>query len=223
MYVTNPTDFRQTERTAFLGGAAAGGESSRTIAAGAFLFREGDSAQFVFEVQTGVLRLTRVLANGRRQVIAFGYPGDIVGFPDGDVHHADCDAITAAQVVVHQTAALKDARRFPEAHQKLLGAAIREISAMQDHFMTLGQKTVTEKMASFLLVLGDRVGTRLGEYTEFNLPMCRSDIADFLCISPETVSRTFTQFRRRNIIFVDQINRVVLLDRAQLLELSEQD
>ncbi|UWQ14232.1 helix-turn-helix domain-containing protein [Aliiroseovarius sp. M344] len=225
MYVTNPIDFRHAD-TAALSLAKhqqIQPQKVRDIAVGNFLFREGDKAQNLFEVQSGVLRLTRVLANGRRQVIAFGYPGDIIGFPDGDNHHADCDAITEVSVLVHGHAVLDDARLQPELHKKLLKAAMREISAMQDHFMTLGRKSVTEKLASFLLVLGDRVGEPLSGNLEFDLPMCRSDIADFLCVSPETVSRIFTQFRKRKIIAINQIKRVVLLDREQLLELAEMD
>ena len=92
---------------------------------------------------------------------------------------------------------------------------------MQDHFMMLGRKSSVEKLASFLLVLADRVGAPLGDFDQVNLPMTRGDIADFLGLTTETVSRTFTQLRKSQIIAIDHINTVVILKPTALRSIAE--
>jgi len=187
------------------------------------LFREGDDAKHIYEIVSGVLRLTRVLENGRRQVIAFGFPGDFVGFPCCGLHHTECDAITPARVVYHRREALEDGAVNPELHAVLLQAALREIRAMQDHFMMLGCKSAREKTASFLSVLAQRTGTKLGAYTEIKLPMSRSDIADFLGLTTETVCRTISQLRSAKVIALEDPHVIVVLKPEALLALAESD
>lgn len=187
------------------------------LKAGAYLFFEGDPVDWLFEVKTGVLRLTRLLEDGRRQVIAFGYPGDIVGFPAGDLHHTDCDVLIDATLQPYRRAALETGEGDPQLHRSLLQAALREISAMQDHFMMLGRKSAVEKVASFLCVLADRVGEDAAGRQRITLPMRRGDIADFLGLTTETVSRTLTQLRKAGIIEIVNIHTVVVLKPDALL------
>ena len=182
-----------------------------TIKPGKHLFLEGDPADRIFEVASGVLRLTRIMEDGRRQVIAFGYPGDTVGFPSDGLYHTDCDALVPTTLVVHRRRYLDSPNGDSALHQRLLRAALREISAMQDHFMMLGRKSSIEKLASFLQVLTDRVGEPLGDFNQVTLPMTRADIADFLGLTTETVSRTFTQLRKSGIIAIDHVNTIVIL------------
>ncbi len=182
-----------------------------TIKPGKHLFLEGDPADRIYEVANGVLRLTRIMEDGRRQVIAFGYPGDTVGFPCDGFYHTDCDALVPTTLVVHRRADLESAKGNAALHQRLLRAALREISAMQDHFLMLGRKSSVEKLASFLQVLADRVGEPLGGFQQVTLPMPRADIADFLGLTTETVSRTFTQLRKSQIIAIDHVNTVIIL------------
>lgn len=198
-----------------------------TIKPGKHLFLEGDPADHIYEVASGVLRLTRILEDGRRQVIAFGYPGDTVGFPSDGLYHTDCDALEPATLVVHHLAALESPTADPDLHLRLLRAALREISAMQDHFMMLGRKSSIEKLASFLQVLTERVGEPVGgpsgAYAQVTLPMTRADIADFLGLTTETVSRTFTQLRKAKIIAIDQVNTIVTLKPIALQSIAQGD
>ena len=224
MYVTLPnaaTDPRQRGTVIAILSSPLATRSVRRIAPGAHVFREGDAASHVYEVQTGILRLTRVLENGRRQVIAFALPGDIVGFPNGDLHHTDCEAIGPCEVIPHRREALENGEGNPETHRRLLKAALREISAMQDHFMMLARKSATEKVASFLMVLSERVSVRRGGLSTIELKMKRADIADFLGLTMETVSRTFTQLRNSGIISLQSAQSVVVLDADSLAEASE--
>ena len=187
---------------------------------GAYLYYEGDDVEWLYQVTSGVLRLTRLLADGRRQVIAFGYPGDIVGFPSADIHHTDCEALTEVRLQPFRRSALESGEGDPKLHTALLQAALREISGMQDHFMMLGRKSASEKLASFLCVLVERCGTDLGAYRSVTLPMSRSDIADFLGLTTETVSRTFTQLRKSKIIAIDNIHTIIVQRPTALLGLS---
>ncbi len=194
-----------------------------TIKPGKHLFLEGDPADRIFEVASGVLRLTRIMEDGRRQVIAFGYPGDTVGFPSDGRYHTDCDALVPSTLVVHRRDQLESAKGDPALHLRLLQAALREISGMQDHFMMLGRKSSVEKLASFLRVLTDRVGEPLGDFDQVTLPMTRADIADFLGLTTETVSRTFTQLRKAKIIAIDHVNTVIILKPIALRAIAEGD
>lgn len=191
------------------------------ICAGKHLFHEGQTALNIYEVVTGVLRLTRVMEDGRRQVIAFGYPGDVVGFPSEGEYHTDCDALLPSMVKVYNRATLERPSGNPALHAKLLQAALREISAMQDHFLMLGRKSAGERVASFLLTLGERVGVPLGQFTQFDLPMSRSDIADFLGLTTETVCRTMTRLRKTNVIALDRVHTVIILKPDGLRAMAE--
>ena len=195
--------------------------NQRRVETGTHLFREGDDADHVYEIKTGMLRLTRVLENGRRQVIAFGLPGDIVGFPNGDLHHTDCDVIATAEILAHRRRALETGVGDTETHQRLLNAAMREISAMQDHFMMLARKSAMEKVASFLIVLSQRTGTQIGDYMTYPLPMSRADIADFLGLTIETVSRMFTLLRQRGAITLETPHTVLVQDMERLIGASQ--
>jgi len=183
----------------------------RNLAKGAHLFREDDTANRIFEIESGVLRLTRVMADGRRQVIAFGYPGDVVGFPSNGLYHSDCDALTPATLSVHKREALENGNGDAELHERLLQAALAEISGMHDHFLMLGRKSASERVASFLKTVNERVGTSAGQYSQFSLPMDRSDIADFLGLSTETVCRAISQLRKAKIIALESIHTVIVL------------
>jgi CRP-like cAMP-binding protein len=97
MYVTIPSECAAEISTPPLASTSPKSAEAR-LKPGAYLFFEGDEVEWLYQVTSGVLRLTRLLADGRRQVIAFGYPGDIVGFPAADLHHTDCEALTAGPI-----------------------------------------------------------------------------------------------------------------------------
>jgi len=219
MYVTNPAETCFKPSSATLVSVHAPPHEAH-LKAGSYLYFEGDDVEWLYQVVTGVLRLTRLLEDGRRQVIAFGYPGDIVGFPSGGLHHTDCDALVDTRLQPYRRSILEDGEGDPRLHHALLQAALREISAMQDHFMMLGRKSAVEKVASFLCVLVDRVGNDLGNYRCVDLPMSRADIADFLGLTTETVSRAFSQLRKQNIIAIENIYTITVLRRSALLELT---
>ncbi len=219
MYVTIPTEFSAISQNNTFTSLTTKSTETR-VKAGSYLYYEGDDVDWLYQVTSGVLRLTRLLEDGRRQVIAFGYPGDVVGFPSDHVHHTDCDVLVDATLQPYRVSVLENGDTDPLLHKELLQAALREISSMQDHFMMLGRKSASEKVASFLSVLSDRVGQNLGDYKQMNLPMSRADIADFLGLTTETVSRTLTQLRKSKIIAIENVHTIIVLRPTALLGLS---
>lgn len=219
MYVTNPNELTTACPVHPICCATARQPEAR-LKAGAYLFFEGDEVEWLYQVTSGVLRLTRLLEDGRRQVIAFGYPGDVVGFPTHGLHHTDCDVLVDARLQPYRRSILESEEGDPALHRALLQAALREIGAMQDHFMMLGRKSAAEKVASFLCVLTDRVGETRDGLKHVQLPMSRADIADFLGLTTETVSRSLTQLRKRGIIAIENIHSVIVRRPAALLALS---
>jgi len=224
MYVTLSNEFSPATRLPEISRprrAPAATPQRKQQAVGTHLFREGDIASNIYEITSGVFRLTRVLENGRRQVIAFGLPGDIIGFPNGTLHHTDCEAIAPAEVIAYRRNALDAFEGSPETQQRILHAALREISAMQDHFMMLSHKSAMEKVASFLITLVQRTGTPIGNYTTCTLPMSRADIADFLGLTVETVSRVLTRLRKENVITLERTKTVLIRDMEALALASQ--
>lgn len=182
-----------------------------------FLFRGGDKVSRIYQIKSGVVSLTRYLEDGRRQIIAFGYPGDIVGFPHHDRHQTDCQALTLTTLQPFRLSQVIGDHADPMLRESFLNAAFAEIAGMQDHFMMLGCKSASEKLASFLTVLANRAGTPIGQYVQVHVPMSRSDIADFLGLTTETVSRLFTQLRKGRVIALDGAHTVIIMRPEALL------
>jgi CRP-like cAMP-binding protein len=190
---------------------------------GQFLYHQGDEARTIYRVTEGVLRLSRVTERGHQQVIAFGYPGDIVGLPVRGLRNTDCDALTPA-LVAAIPARLPDATGGVAAEAAFLAAAaLWEIGAMQEHLTTLGRTSARERVASFLVVLMRRVGVRDGAGIHVDLPMGRADIAGFLGLRTETVSRAFTDFRLSGLIALPSAQHVMILKPEALAAVAEGD
>lgn len=190
----------------------------RHLGSGAHLFHEGDDVDYLYEVLTGTLRLTRVSPSGRRQVIAFCRPGDVVGFaPDGE-RHCDCDAIEAADVVAHRASALSAGD--PAHRAFLVEGALDEIARLQDHFMLLGRASLRERLAAFLLSLLRPADCPNSGAVDLHLPMTRTDIADYLGTSIETVSRAFGRLRDEGVLRADRAGNIRIPDVSALARIA---
>lgn len=186
------------------------------VGAEVHLYYAGDESPGLFVVRTGLFRLSRVTQDGRRYVVGFGYPGDVIGFcPDG-AHLSDCEAVVDSTVIRHPTETLTGCHADPGAHQALVQAALREIQEMQDHCMLLGHNLAHERVAAFLTRLGERIGKPRGDTVAFDLPMSRLDIADYLGLTVETVSRSLTILRKAGIIEIRNLHRIVVLKPVRI-------
>jgi CRP-like cAMP-binding protein len=201
----------------------AGREHQVRLRPGQFLFHQGDETRTIYRVAEGVLRLARVTEKGHQQVIAFGYPGDIVGLPVRGLRNTDCDALTPAVVTVIAARLPEDSTGAVAEAAFLAAAALWEIGAMQEHLMTLGRTSSRERVASFLVVLMRRVGSQESDGIHVDLPMSRADIADFLGIRTETVSRAFTDFRTAGLISLSSAQHVTILKPEALAEIADGD
>jgi len=188
---------------------------------GQTLFHQGDQADLLFEIVQGVARQDRVLPNGRRQVLSFGFPGDIVGFPQDGIHRNTCRMITPGTILSHPGDTVAGKSAEPGLQQRVLDAALTEITVLHDHLQTLGCASAMERTAGFLVRLTDRLGDRRPAQTVVHLPMCRTDIADYLGLSSETISRMVSHLRAAGVISLTDAQTVVVLDPGRLSRLAE--
>lgn len=181
---------------------------------------QGDPADSVYVVTQGTIRLYKLLADGRRQIIGFLMAGDFMGLALSERHAFSADAVepvAACRFARQGFAALVDAK--PHLLRRLHEAATHELALAQEHMLLLGRRTADEKVAAFLLALQDRL-KRLGNGSAtIPLPMTRCDIADHLGLTLETVSRTITKLARARMILVVP-GGVRLLDPGRLEALA---
>jgi len=178
------------------------------------VYDDGDAADCVYKVVSGAVRAVRLLADGRRQIGEFYLPGDVFGVELGERRRAAAEALGETVLLVARRASLPAG---PEQGGRLWRLALRDLQRSQDHVLTLGRRTASERLASFLLDLAER----LDATGEFELPMSRQDIADYLGLTIETVSRTLTQLQADGLVRLSGVRRVRLPRPAALAELCE--
>jgi CRP/FNR family transcriptional regulator, anaerobic regulatory protein len=186
------------------------------------LVREDDPADSLFNVTAGALKIYKLLPDGRRQVLGFLFRGDFLGVGGRERYGFTAEALTPLRLCRfprRKFMQLLDA--CPAFERELLCRASSEISAAQEQMLLLGRKTARERIASFLHVLSARA-QRLGAPADtLHLPMTRTDIADYLGLTTETVSRVFTELRRQGRIRLDGSGDVRLIDPTALAAIAE--
>jgi CRP-like cAMP-binding protein len=180
------------------------------------IFGENEPADYLYKLVSGSVRSYKVLVDGRRQIGAFYVPGDIFGLETADAHTFSAEAITDCKIlVIKRSAVMALAARDPDVARQMWAATARELKRMQEHSLLL-IKTAQERVASFLLEMAERV-TADGLV---ELPMSRQDIADYLGLTIETVSRTLTQLEKTAAIGVPSSRRILLRNRSALRRLN---
>src|SRR5215471_5091799 len=201
----------------------------RTLTSGAlkrveakeFVFAEGDAASHVYRVETGAVALFKVLADGRRQIVGFAYPGDLIGLGAEGEHIMNAQAIKPTRLRCLPILSLNQiARQDPRLGFKLYEALARELAATRDLLLTTGQRSATERVVAFLLALSRRNERNGQDPRKFDLPMTRTDIADFLGLTIETVSRTFTKLKGAGLIELPHSSTVHIADEEKLRALA---
>jgi len=182
------------------------------------IYSEGGDADYVFRVEAGVVRTYKLLRDGRRHVYAFHGPGSLFGLEIGKAYGlsaaaaSDCDVISYARRNLEGLAAHSERLSL-----ELYSSALRSLDRAQQHSLSLGRRSATEKLALFLMNSTELpiVGT------DVLLAMSRKDIADHLGLTIETVSRTFTDLEDRAFIQIKEARRVCLVDVEGLRELCD--
>ena len=177
------------------------------------IFGENEPADYLYKVLSGTVRTYKILSDGRRQVGGFYLPGDIFGLEFADEHTLSAEAVSDTKVLVVKRSALSAlAGRDPSVAQQLFALTGRELHRVQDRTLLL-IKNARERVASFLLEMADRASKN----NTIELPMSRQDIADYLGLTIETVSRTLTSLETASAIEVSPSSRrIVLRNRIAL-------
>ena len=185
------------------------------------VFYEGDPRTHVFQVEEGTIVIYKVLPDGRRQVIGFAYPGDLLGLGTSGDHLFNAQATSAAKIRCLGAHALEEAAAHDAALAlKLYQAISLELSAARNLLISIGQQSALERVAAFLVALDRKTGVADGSGSMIRLPMRRSDIADFLGLTIETVSRTLTKLRVMQMIEIVNGTEVHLRARTRLEQLA---
>ena len=186
------------------------------FSAKAEIYGEKEPADYLYRVLCGTVRTSRFLLDGRRQIGGFYFPGDIFGLEAGNEHGYSAEAILDSKVVlIKRSTMIGLAARNGEVARQLWDLTWRELARAQDHMMLLVKRS-PERVAGFLLEMASRIPD--GDAIE--LPMSRQDIADYLGLTIETVSRTLSNFQSESAIALPNSRRVVLRNRMALDQMN---
>lgn len=177
------------------------------------IYGEGEDAEFHYKVVKGAVRTYKLMRDGRRQIGEFHLAGDFFGLDIGERHRLSAEAVKDSNVLVfkrRQVEAL--AAHNARAANELWLITANHLQHAEDHMLLLGRKTALERLAAFLL----EMDFRNGENGVVELPMLRRDIADYLGLTLETVSRSFSELQSEGAVELDGARHVVLCNRAML-------
>ena len=186
------------------------------------IFFEGDEARNVFEVLDGIVCAYRILPDGERHIVSFYYPGDVIGNCSLGTYAYSAQALTPVRVRrIPRTVLERSMVQRPELAQRFLRLAAIELAATRDHLLCLAAKSAEAKLAAFLLALSRRNEEQGEDPDRITLPMTRLDIADYLGLTIETVSRTLSKFKRNGLIDLPRTTTVNLRDADRLASLAD--
>jgi CRP/FNR family transcriptional regulator len=192
------------------------------VTSGRTLFQEGDDAHYVYNIIAGAVRLFKLLPDGRRQITGFLFASDFVGIALKARYAYSVETINDTIVCRFPRRKLESLfAEMPALETRLLDTAGNELIAAQDQMLLLGRKTSVERVASFLLHLGTRASARGGKSDRIALPMTHTDIGDYLGLTVETVSRTFTKLRQKSLIATPGPHEVEIIDFDGLERMAE--
>lgn len=185
------------------------------------LVLEGDRRARVYSLTSGMLRLSTALPDGRRQIVGFLMPGDYLGLADDETYSSTAEAVGAATLCTFAAADMEAlVERFPRLKSRLLDFTRKALRQARENQMVLGRLTPVEKLAGFLLMMASRAAEHGLPTHPVELPMSRTDIADYLGLTIETVSRSFTKLRSRQLISLASAHRVEIVNPRALSQLA---
>ena len=192
------------------------------FARGETIFNEGDEAKYAYKVVSGAVRLCKHLPDGRRQIADFLLAGDFFGFLQFGFYSFTAEAVGDVVLMCYPQRQLEQiSSSTPSLRKRLLVLLSQRLLGMQDHLVMLGRQTARERLALFLVQLAQRTAVEDGE--ALDLPMTRQDIADYLGLTMETVSRVLNEFKRTRLIGIPNLHQVVLNDLEALHTIAEGD
>jgi CRP/FNR family transcriptional regulator len=186
------------------------------------LILDGDAADHVYNVVSGTLMMTRLGPDGRRQILAFLLTGSFIGFASDQLYRFNVEAVTGSELCRFERKKLEPLfQTYPEMERRFRNMAARVIESSLDLVFTLGRRNATERMAAFLLHLRDmqceeaEMEPHPGHL--WQIPMTRTDIADYLGLTIETVSRVLSRLKAKGIIRLPTLHTFEIVDEARLV------
>ncbi len=180
------------------------------------IYSEGDEARCFYKVVSGVVRTCRFLSDGRRQIDAFHREGDVFGFEAGTEHRMAAEAVSDCCVIAYRRRGLETmVSQDDRLGRWFFSHAMSSMASAREHSLLLGRGSAAQKISAFLQEVAQRDGGNV-----IDLPMSRQDIADYLGLTIETVSRTLSQLERDGVIGLPSARRVLLKDRRTLRALN---
>ena len=198
---------------------------SMNVEAGRSFIRESEPAEHFFNVTTGCAKLFKLLPDGRRQITGFAGIGTFLGLAVSATYAFSAEALEPMKVCRFSRSRLRALLDdFPAMEKRLLEVASNELVAAQEQMLLLGRKTARERLASFLIARAASPSGCLAHEPELaeaiTLPMTRADIADYLGLTIETVSRSLTRFKSEGLIEIPAAGEITIRDRAALSEMA---
>jgi CRP/FNR family transcriptional regulator, anaerobic regulatory protein len=187
---------------------------------GETLVWDGDAAQYSYVITRGTLRAQKASEDGRRQILDFLFAGQFIGIPSGATYHFDAEALTDAEVCRFDRRTLENLMaKYPAVEKGYRAGTARQLETAYDHAYALGRRTAMERVAAFLLDLHASSCPKTSTGV-LKLPMTRSDIADFLGLTLETVSRAFSRVKSLGVIRLPSPQEVEIRDVERLKALA---
>ncbi|MEP3275087.1 MAG: cyclic nucleotide-binding domain-containing protein [Stappiaceae bacterium] len=188
------------------------------------VFHEGDDARRVYELTSGTVMLYKLLPDGRRQVVEILRQGDLFGMPSGDLH--DCTAETLTDVEV-RSVARREIETSAEVQAFVTKSLIAQMESLHDHAVLLGRKSAIERVTTFIMRLIPNRGnavctgpTAQPDQCRVVLSMTRQEIADYLGLTIETVSRVISELKRRGLVKAEKQDRLIVTNTCAVCRLT---
>ncbi|WP_420410196.1 Crp/Fnr family transcriptional regulator [Hoeflea sp.] len=196
----------------------------KNVDAGTELIGESQETKTYANIISGVVKLTKMMSDGRQQIVGLQFAPDFLGRPFRIDSGISADAATDVNVCSFPKSVIERMiKESPELEHRLLEQTLKELDEARDWMLTLGRKTASEKVASFLYLIATHVNPDSdSDSVSFQLPLTRSDIADFLGLTIETVSRQLTKLRKDRVILIVNNRHVEVPDLDALAERASQ-
>ena len=179
------------------------------------IYGQGERADLVYRMISGTVRTSRFMADGRRPIGDFYYPGDVFGLETTGSHSMAAEALSDCVILAASRQAMLAAGGESELKDLMWDATVRDLESAREHLTLLVRKSASERVASFLLGLAQRRGE-----TAVELAMGRQDMADYLGLTIETVSRMITQLQSSGVVEFESCRRFRVRDREALEDLA---
>ncbi|MBP1851124.1 Crp/Fnr family transcriptional regulator [Rhizobium halophytocola] len=198
--------------------------SRRTVEAGSELVGQGDDVDHYSNILRGVVKLSKMMSDGRQQIVGLQFAPDFLGRPFHPESALSVEAATDLQLCSFPRTILERMIvAAPSMERGLLNQALKELDEARDWMLTLGRKNANEKVASFLFLIATHYDAEESRTTVFDLPLSRAEIADFLGLTIETVSRQMTKLRKEGVIAIENNRHITVTNMDRLASAAGED